>query len=162
MSDIFNYSCRSPWRRDAYSSSGFITQSHSSVSPSTSSPCPASPWPARSRRLRGETGTSSMFSITSSKSGVGSKCRPVTEMLLVETSCTCNDTLKWDILSTVVAANINTLGSRYPKKRGSRYRYNYMGSWYPYKGQNVVQNRKLINGFEGLNMQISKTYAEPL
>jgi len=26
----------------------------------------------------------------------------------------------------------------------------------------VVQNRKFIKGFEGLNMQISKTYAEPL
>ncbi len=31
-----------------------------------------------------------------------------------------------------------------------------------YKGQNVVYNRKLIKGSVGLNIESSKTYAEPL
>ncbi len=35
-------------------------------------------------------------------------------------------------------------------------------SRYRYRGQRVVKNRKLLNGFEGLYMKSSKTYAEPL
>jgi hypothetical protein len=43
-----------------------------------------------------------------------------------------------------------------------KFQFNSQGSRYSYTGQSVIQNRKLINCFEGLNMQISKTYAEPL